>query len=389
MKVALLMDSVSRNAGGLYDAVRRLGQSLQMLGEEVRVFGVEDERTSADLAGWTPAPVDVVPPRGPRRFGYSSKLSRVLAAFDPDIVMPQGLWTYTSVVSLNHARFTKRPYVIHPHGMLDPWAVRHSRWKKDIAALLFERRHLEGAACLRSLSHDETRSIRALGLRNPIAMIPNGVDLPPEAAEGQWSEAGRRRFEIDDQRTLLFLGRIHPKKGLSELVEGWRISQARHNGWVLEIAGWDSGGHEARLRDRIARWGLECSVKCVGSLFGECKESALRRASAFILPSISEGLPMAVLEAWSYAKPVLITRQCNLPEGFAADAAIQIESNSESIAGALDHLIRMSDDEIAEMGRRGRRLVEQAFAWPKVAAQMMAVHKWIFGTGEKPECLVA
>ena len=98
---------------------------------------------------------------------------------------------------------------------------------------------------------------------------------------------------------------------------------------------------------------------------------------------------MAVLEAWSYAKPVLITPQCNLPEGFAADAAIQIESNSESIAGALDHLIRMTDDEIAEMGRRGRRLVEQAFAWPKAAAQMMAVHKWILGTGEKPECLVA
>jgi poly(glycerol-phosphate) alpha-glucosyltransferase len=191
-------------------------------------------------------------------------------------------------------------------------------------------------------------------------MIPNGVDLPPETGEGQWSEPGRRRFEIDDQRTLLFLGRIHPKKGLSELVEGWRISQARHNGWVLEIAGWDSGGHEPGLRDRIARWGLECSVKCVGSLFGECKERALRRASAFILPSLSEGLPMAVLEAWSYAKPVLITPQCNLPEGFAADAAIQIESNSESIAGALDHLIRMTDDEIAEMGRRGRRLVEQS-----------------------------
>ena len=387
MKVALLMDSVSRNAGGLYDAVRRLGQSLQMLGEEVRVLGVEDERTSADLAGLDAGVCWRVPARGPRRFGYSSKLPRALAAFDPDIVMPQGLWTYTSVVSLGHARFTKRPYVIHPHGMLDPWAVRKSRWKKDIAALLFERRHLEGAACLRSLSHDETRSIRALGLRNPIAMIPNGVDLPPEAEEGQWSEAGRRRFE--SRRTLLFLGRIHPKKGPSELVEGWRISQARHNGWVLEIAGWDNGGHEVKLRDRIARCGLEGSVKCVGSLFGECKESALRRASAFILPSLSEGLPMAVLEAWSYAKPVLITPQCNLPEGFAADAAIQIESNSESIAGALDHLIRMSDDEIAEMGRRGRRLVEQAFAWPKAAAQMMAVHKWILGTGEKPECLVA
>ena len=128
------------------------------------------------------------------------------------------------------------------------------------------------------------------------------------------------------------------------------------NGWILEITGWDDGAHEAGLRERAARLGLDGSVTWTGPLFGRAKASALQRASAFILPSYSEGLPMALLEAWAYSKPVLMTLQCNLPEGFIG-AAIRIEPNSDSIARGLDRLTGLADTELNEMGSRGRQLV--------------------------------
>jgi glycosyltransferase involved in cell wall biosynthesis len=116
--------------------------------------------------------------------------------------------------------------------------------------------------------------------------------------------------------------------------------------------------------------------------------AAYKRASAFILPSFSEGLPMAVLAAWAYGKPVLMTPHCNLPEGFAAQAALEIDSDPDSIAEGITRIVEMPGEELAAMGHRGRRLAEEKFTWPKVAADMKAVYDWVLGNRPKPECVV-
>ena len=187
---------------------------------------------------------------------------------------------------------------------------------------------------------------------------------------------------------LLFLARVHPKKGLAELIEGWRISPARHNGWMLEIASWDYGKHEAQLRAHCERLGLGSSVSWVGPQYGMDLAAAYKRASAFILPSFSEGLPMAVLAAWAYGKPVLMTPHCNLPDGFAAQAALKIDPDPDSIAEGISRIQEMPEGELAAMGRRGRRLVQEKFAWPRIAADMKAVYDWILGNRPKPDCVV-
>jgi poly(glycerol-phosphate) alpha-glucosyltransferase len=274
--------------------------------------------------------------------------------------------------------------------MLDPWALRNSAWKKKLAGWLFEREHLKRAACIRALNGSEAESIRAFGIKNPIAIIPNGVDLPQEPRELPLAKSAPPRSGSESQlpRTLLFLGRIHPKKGLVELIEGWKLSRARVNGWKLEIAGWDDGAHEAGLRERTTRLGLDGSVTWTGPQFGQAKVSALQRASAFILPSHSEGLPMALLEAWAYGKAVLTTRQCNLPEGFSIGAAIRIEPSGDSIARGLDCLTGLADTELSEMGSRGRQLVREKFAWWPVAAEMKSLYDWILGNGPRPACVI-
>jgi glycosyltransferase involved in cell wall biosynthesis len=390
MRVAVVTGSTSRKAGGLFTSVRRLVQEMHNMDIKVVVHSVRDDFSEADVNLWDPVVVRILMGKGPGVLGFAPGLREAVESFKPQLIQIHGLWKFVSLSVLGAARRGACPYIIHPHGMLDPWAVRNSAWKKKLAGWLFEREHLKGAACIRALSASEAESIRAFGIKNPIAIIPNGVDLPPEAGERQWSYVGSPRSEGERcfPRTLLFLGRIHPKKGIAELIDGWKLSRARLDGWILEIAGWDDGAHETGLRDRIARLDLDDSVRWAGSLFGEAKDTALRRASAFILPSLSEGLPMTVLEAWAYGLPVLKTSQCNLPEGFTAGAAIRIEPKPESIAEGLDRMSGLADGELSKMGMLGRRLVVERFRWPQVAANINSVHDWILGNRPKPECVV-
>ena len=130
---------------------------------------------------------------GPRAFGYAPELSRALDAARLDLVHTHGLWMYPSVAAAwRWATRWKRPLVVSPHGMLEPWAVRNSAWKKRIAGWLFENRHLRRAACLHALNDAEYEAIRAYGLTNPVAVIPNGVDLPEPGGSPRAARVGRR-----------------------------------------------------------------------------------------------------------------------------------------------------------------------------------------------------
>jgi poly(glycerol-phosphate) alpha-glucosyltransferase len=129
-------------------------------------------------------------------------------------------------------------------------------------------------------------------------------------------------------------------------------------------------------------------VHFLGPQFGAARAAAYRNAQAFILPSFSEGLPMAVLEAWAHRLPVLMTRQCHLPEGFAAHAAMPLEPSPDSIAIGLENLFRAAAKDREEMGRRGRELVTARFSWSRVAASLHEVYRWVLGGGAKPECVV-
>jgi glycosyltransferase involved in cell wall biosynthesis len=174
---------------------------------------------------------------------------------------------------------------------------------------------------------------------------------------------------------------------LANLIRAWNeISNSQPGGserWVLAIAGWDQGGYESELK----RTAAGASVVFLGPRFGAAKRECYRTCDAFILPSLSEGLPMTVLEAWSYAKPVLMTPECNLPEGFASETALRIGTRLEEISDGLRRLIQMSDDDRIAMGVRGRDLVKKNFSWPRIGEQMRAVYEWVLDGGLAPETI--
>ena len=388
MKVAMLAASVSREAGGLFWAIRAMSASLLDIRCRVHVFGGEDRQTEADRLSWGRVPVSVQRVAGPRAFGFQRQLLQKLSRYQPELLHTHGLWMYPSMAALRWSR-GERPYVISPHGMLDPWAVKNSSSKKKFVELLYEGAHLRGAACLHALCEAEFQAIRAFGLKNPVAVIPNGIDLPDLAAPVLLPDWEAKL--PPGSKVLLFLSRLHPKKGLANLVEAW--SQARQRAdsvsanWHLVIAGWEQGGHQDELQRQARALGVDSSVHFVGPQFDQAKAACFSRADAFVLPSFSEGLPMVVLEAWSYARPVLMTPQCNLPEGLAAGAAIRIEPAVDSVLNGLSALFSMDAADRRAMGARGRELVEQRFTWGQVGTEMAAVYRWVLGQGDKPDCV--
>jgi glycosyltransferase involved in cell wall biosynthesis len=383
-----LIGSLSRNAGGLFESVRRLHQSLgDIRGVKVRLVGLRDEFTDLDLPAWAPVPVDVFPILGPHRFGFATRLSKAILEMECDLIHMHGLWTYLSIAVTKLHRQRNVPYLVSPHGMLDPWAVKNSSWKKRLAYATYEKRHLEGAGCLRALCEAEAEAMRKIGLKNPLCIIPNGVDLPTFDDQDLSAGAGPLQpLKARGSKILLYLGRIHPKKGLPNLLKGWsRIQeQSQAEGWVLAIAGWDEGGHQNALKTLASDLGILASVTFLGPQFGKAKASCYSECDAFVLPSLSEGFPMVVLEAWAYGKPVLMTPECNLPQGFESNAAIRIATQVEAIERGLQQLLETSAADRADMGFRGKKLAIERYSWPKIAGDMKEVYDWLLGGGPLP-----
>src|SRR5437867_5898514 len=206
MKVVFLVSSISREAGGLFESVRGLAKAVTSTNTIARVFGISDEQSAVDLQEWRPLAVETFRPQF-RAWGYSSQLVPALLGADLDILSTHGLWKYCSVASQRWHRRTGRPYIVHPEGMLESWALRNARCKKRGAALLYEDRHSRGAACLRALCEAEAQSIRAYGLRNAICVIPNGVDFPgPLENSALEAESLPFRKFAEGRKILLYLG---------------------------------------------------------------------------------------------------------------------------------------------------------------------------------------
>jgi poly(glycerol-phosphate) alpha-glucosyltransferase len=272
--------------------------------------------------------------------------------------------------------------------MLEPWALANSAWKKKVFWWLIEEPNLRTARCLHALSSQEAQSFRRLGLNNPIAIVPNGVSVPDVPVE---VGAFRTRFPaVGDRRVLLFLGRIHPKKGLANLFDAWKSivtkdSEYRKN-WVLVVAGPDQRGHAAALQARAEHLGIGNDVIFTGALAGDRKSEAFAASAAFVLPSFSEGFSMAALEAMSQGLPVLLSNQCNFDVA-ALGAGWVCEPTVESIASSLRQVVGATDSGRRTLGERARHVVQTQYTWEIAGRRLLDVYHWLLGGGAPPDAV--
>lgn len=383
---------LSRAGGGIPPVIWSLAQQMELSGINCSVAGLQDQWNGVDIPDTVPVVTGAI--TGPASLGYSGELVSKLAPLvrSGSVVHTHGLWMHPGVAARQSSRRARCPLMISPHGMLEPWALQNSRWKKRLASWWFEDQNLRSAHCLHALCQAEARSIRSYGLRNPIAIIPNAIDAAemetPEAEIGK--AVSRKRIKLEGlepgRKILLFLSRLHPKKGLENLLPAWaRQQQAKE--WVLVIAGAGEPAYEQQLRRLVIEYSLERTVLFCGSVYGEDKKQLLAAADAFVLPSFSEGFSMAILEAAASGLPVLLTPECNFPELAAADAALVVAPEATAIETGLNRLLALTDEERKQMGNRGRALVRESYTWPVVADKMLAVYRWLAGAGPKPACV--
>ena len=244
------------------------------------------------------------------------------------------------------ARRTGRPYYITPQGMLDPWILRRGRWKKSLARLGYEEAAWRAAARLHALTEREAADIAAITGRGDSVIVPNPA--PPVGPP------------VGEPRPphVVYIGRIHSKKNVVALVEAWGQANLPA-GARLTLAGW---GDDADMAELAAAVAPVADAEFVGPVFGDAKQELLDSARFMILPSHSEGLPLALLEAWAMGLPTIYTAECNIPEGFAAEAAIECGYAPADIAAALERGFALSDAEWLKMSGNARDLAGGPFS---------------------------
>lgn len=377
--IAVLTPWVSREGGGLQDSVKDLVVTLASVPEySIEVLSFADRYSEADKVLWGPVPVRMFPFVGPDNFRFSLPFLRAVLSLEADLIQLHGIWMFHAAALSLRMRTRDTPTVISPHGMLDPWIVKRHRGRKAIAELLFERYLRTHASTYRALNVKEARAIRAVSPTARITIIPNGVELPTD-----WVQSSTLSLESSERR-ILFLGRLHEKKCVLELI--WAIEQI----WSttryrprLEIAGWGDSEYVNNVKIAIEN-APKGSCLYLGPLHGEEKAEAFRRCDAFVLPSHSEGLPMAVLEACSYGRPALISAGCNLEDLVADRAAIEIEISPDRLASGIRQFCEQPAGELNEIGQRARKVVEDRYTWSRVSAMMQRLNNALLQGNEIP-----
>ena len=294
-----------------------------------------------------------------------------------DLVHIFGTWTPFGHRMASKARAAKIPYVICPMGMLEPWSLAQKKFKKKLGLSLYQRRDIECSSAIHATAVSEAENLRALGIKAPIAVIPHGIDLPPDLPTRHLSA------QISKTRTFLFLSRIHAKKGLLELVEAF--ARMKDKNWKVIIAGTDLDGYQAVVEKAVNTAQLQDRFSFVGPVYGEHKAAMFARADVFVLPTHSENFGLVIAEALAYGVPVITTTGAPWAELNTGGCGWWIPLAGDELEQALADAISRPFSVLGEMGARGRKLVEERYAWPAIIQKQIDLYNWICGEGQRPD----
>ena len=382
-----LTPSISPLSGGLGTVTVALASEQRRRDWNARIWCADDAATAAESArrAGLDGAVDAVRARGPRALAFSPDAERRARTELFDVVHQHGIWTAQARVTAAMRR-RKVPTVVAPHGSLEPYAVRRSAWKKKIALALFERENLREASCLHATAESEVATLRDLGLRAPVAIIPNGVDESwlQTAADGERFRASHGI--APHERILLFVSRIDPKKGLPMLVAALARLGHRLDGWRVVIAGQDEKQHRAEVEALAAR--EQVAIQFVGPIFGDEKRDMFAAADVFILPTHSDNFGIVIAEALGAGVPVITTHGAPWRELETHSCGWWVPIDVEHIAAAIDEARGTERERLRSMGERGRRLIRGRYTWPVVVERTLALYRWLTREAERPDFVV-
>jgi glycosyltransferase involved in cell wall biosynthesis len=377
VNVLHVIQTLDPAAGGPPVVAARLAAAQAKLGHRVAILSAQVAAAEmlGDLAGVC---VIQAPAVSQRQALFGRRVVRDLRAIleGIDVIEMHGIWDPLLYAVARGACATAHgiPYVVTPHGMLDPWSMAQKRWKKQLALALGWRAMLNRAAVLHYLNADERKLAAGVGIKAPGVVIPNGVNLEDFSQLPAVIDRG-----LTANPYVLFLSRLHYKKGLDVLAEAFRIVVEGGSEAHLVVAGPDDGA-KADFEGRIAAAGLTNRVHLPGPIYGPQKLATLAGAACFVLPSRQEGFSVAILEALACGTPAIVSMECHFPEVAEVGAGEVVPLDASAIAAALGRVL--GDEELRKrMGKAGRELVAARFTWPRIAEQSIETYSRLIAEG--------
>jgi glycosyltransferase involved in cell wall biosynthesis len=391
LRVCQIVASINRDTGGPAVSVTSLGSALANNGIEshlatldypgvgpmlnapgVNIHSLAATWLARNLRGWSPGLKNIL---------------KQLAAGGMDVLHSHGVWMFPNAYAREVALSEGIPLVISPRGMLDAWSMRRSQLKKRVVWMAMEHSNLRAARLFHVTSKEEGESLRDLGFQQPMAIIPNGVGVPGSTAGSSREELISRFPPLRDRRWLLFMSRLHPKKGIGELLRAWHEIAAEFPDWHLIVAGPDLDGYGAQMKRETNALDLDRRVTFTGMIEGATKSGILSNAELFVLPTHSENFGLVIAEAFAHGVPVITTKAAPWSKIQAYNCGWWIDDNHRELTTALRAALCQSRIELSVMGMRGKAFVSSNYSWAGIGTQMSQVYGWLLGRETKPHCV--
>lgn len=377
MKITHIVASIDRGFG-VSAAVSNWSEGQAVLGHDVTVMSLGQEnreRRSSFIDMRYRRDFDRS--RMLFKLGFSQSMRDALYAAKTDVLHSHGLWMMPNVYPSEAASRIGKPLVLSPHGMLGPESLNFSRWKKKIFWMFRQKAAIELVTCFHATSESEYANIRALGFRQPVAIIPCGMDIP---TADELPPAQDKGYPF-----ILSLGRIHPIKGLPTLISAFSRIADNFPSWRLRIVGPDECGHKEELKRQIAELGLGGKVTVEPPIFGDAKNRLMSDAQIFVVSSLYESFGMTIAESLALGTPVISTWGAPWSGLRDHNCGWWIDHGAEPMAIALYEAMSMSREGLQAMGARGRRWIERDFAPDTVALKMVALYAWLCDQSIQPD----
>ena len=367
-----------------------MARAVAALGHEVSIYTTDremdaEERRSPTARKVGGVDVHVYKQHAPAIVAASIPLARALDAAVPqaDVVHLHSLYLFHTWYTARLCRRHGVPYLLRPHGTLDPFLWRRHRGRKAVLEALFQNRVLREAAAVHYTAEEEMRLAAPYAQGAPGVVVPNGLDLGEYALLPERGAFRAQHPEIGDRRIVLFLSRLNFKKGLDLLIPAFARASRRHEDLHLVIAGPDDG-QLAAAQGWVAEHGIGGRATFVGMLDHAGKLACFRDAAMFVLPSYSENFGIAIVEAMACGLPVAISDRVNIwREIEAAGAGLVARPTFDDVARQIERLA-MDPAAAAAMGERGQRLVAEKFAWSKIARELESVYRTLAAARVQP-----
>lgn len=381
MKVVHVVSSISRVAAGVGEVVRGLARAQAELGVEVSIVTLLDRWFEEDRPRDRGVRCLGTAPLGPARIGFSPALKRTICGeCTPDtVVHSHGVWMYPQFAARQAAVDAHLPLVVSPHGMLEGWALDHGSSMKGIAWRCWEGKAFHRAAMIHATCESEAKSIRGATKNSNILVVPPGIAEPDPVSEAVRASMLTRLGFAADCRVVLFLSRLHRKKGLDLLVEAWKTLASEQPGWRLVIAGPEGDGSGAQAQADVARLGLGESVVFFGEASRRERDILLDLADLFVLPTRSENFGMVVAESLAAGRPVVTTTETPWGELEVKGCGWIVRPERMHVTQIVREAMAHSKEALRRMGDDGRRWVSNKYSWRKAAAQMLDGYRAVGG----------